>query len=267
MQPHAIWALAWSSKLVSLWCRCCRTADEVSAYGRTFGTDGGTGLGTYSQFRRQTRWACHIFGGSSQKTSSQSRSAGTPIGEYYTSGHWWATRRDCVMWWKCTTSAECKTIRIAMSMVMDDTWIFLDIQEPCFATSLYPYSGILWRTWGVEDTHFDEKYHTEFKTCFHLKLFLQNYYGITNKIGFSAKEPYSLPLKPHVVNRAFPGRHVEYEMYSRQSFCFTPEIYEDQGADYDYYDDPEVWGRVDYIDFPVAEMESLRKIVSAVFWL
>ena len=43
VQPHAIWA--WSSKLVSLKCRCRRTADEVSAYGRTFGTDGGTGLG------------------------------------------------------------------------------------------------------------------------------------------------------------------------------------------------------------------------------
>ena len=51
VQPHAIWALAWSSKLVSLRCRRRRTADEVSAYGRTFGIDGGTGLGTYSQFR------------------------------------------------------------------------------------------------------------------------------------------------------------------------------------------------------------------------
>lgn len=28
-----------------------RTADEVAAYGRTFGTDGGTGLRTYSQYR------------------------------------------------------------------------------------------------------------------------------------------------------------------------------------------------------------------------
>ena len=43
VQPHAIWALAWLSKLVSLWCRCCRTAEGVDVATRTLGTDGGTG--------------------------------------------------------------------------------------------------------------------------------------------------------------------------------------------------------------------------------
>ena len=31
VQPHAIWALAWSSKLVSLRCRCHRITDGIAA--------------------------------------------------------------------------------------------------------------------------------------------------------------------------------------------------------------------------------------------
>ena len=68
----------------------------------------------------------------------------------------------------------------------------------CFANSLYPYSEILLRMWGVEDTHYDEKHITlNIKPCFHENLFYQIYYSIANKIGFYAKEPYSL-MKPHV---------------------------------------------------------------------
>jgi len=54
------------------------------------------------------------------------------------------------------------------------------------------------------------------KMLFSSKTALSNYYAFSNKTSFYAKEPYNLPLKPHVVIRSFPGRHVEYEMYSWQ---------------------------------------------------
>ena len=71
---------------------------------------------------------------------------------------------------------------------------------------------------------------------------------LQNKIGFYAKEPYSLPLKPHVDILGLASRGcVEYSMYSWQNFCWYSEYYED-GEDYGDYDDVEEWGLVDYID-------------------
>ena len=100
------------------------------------------------------------------------------------------------MWWKCTTSAECKTIRIAVSTVMDDTWILLDMQEPVLlipslhpSLSQNPMEYVSCRG----QSHWWEILHSSWNMFSSKTAFIK---CIANKIGFYAKEPYSLPLEP-----------------------------------------------------------------------
>ena len=147
VQPHAIWALAWSSKLVSLRCRCRRTADEVSTYGRTFDTDGGTGLGTYSQFH--TPYPV----GSSHLWGIYPKDLVTILICRYTNWRVLNRRRPvgnktglCRVV-KVYKLCRVKTIRIAVSTVMDDTWILLDIQEPVLLLPSLPlFLSLFWNS-------------------------------------------------------------------------------------------------------------------------
>ena len=93
-----------------------------------------------------------------------------------------ASRRDCVVWVKCTTSAECKTIRIAVSTIKDNTWIFLDVQDLSCLFPLCPYSWNLWRVWVDRGSSLEERYSGD-KTRFHQKLLLSNCFICQTKLA------------------------------------------------------------------------------------
>ena len=141
MRPHAIMALAWLSKLVSLRCRCCRTADgtmqrrsELDFIPSTLGSSAQMGE---RRVGLRIRPGGHITSlGDLANRPRHNLSAGTPMGVYHTSGRWWASRRDCVLWVKCTTSAECKTKRLAVSTVKDDISLLFWMEIPVFSKSL-----------------------------------------------------------------------------------------------------------------------------------
>jgi hypothetical protein len=111
-----------------------------------------------------------------------------------------------------------------------------------FTLYLYPCLRILWNTWVVEDKHIDEKYYTHYKTCFYLKLLLQNILQI--KLYFMQKNHTTF----HEDILGLRSRRcVEYSMYPWQYFCWQLEYLEDV-EDYGEYDDAEEWGLEDNID-------------------
>ena len=86
---------------------------------------------------------------------------------------------------------------------MDDTWIFLDIREPVFLIlSLPPFLEPMKDVSGSRILTLMKFVMKKF--LFSSKTAYQTIMFFWNKISFYAKEPYNLPLKPHVVIRDFP---------------------------------------------------------------
>jgi hypothetical protein len=93
-------------------------------------------------------------------------------------------------------------------------------------------------------------------------------YGIANKISFYAKEPYSLSLKPHVaiIGFAWGGTLSTLLCTHRIAFVDYSEHHE-EGEEYDYYDDAEEWGLVDYIDCLWLDGVTSHLYFRWAFWL
>jgi hypothetical protein len=244
--------LALSSRLVSLRCRCLRTSDEVSSYGGAFRIGGGTGLGTYSQFRAQDHVdMSHPWG------YLDERSCHGPFCRY---SDWCVLNQQPLVGIrtglyrvvKVYHLCRVKTIQIAVSMVMGDTSILLDIHELFMLFPSLPPS-FPWNLTAIRYVSFQgqsqwwEVLHC-LKNMFSSKIvFIKSSVTLQIKLTFMQMNHTTFFEASRRCIRSCTRGCVDYKMYSWKNFYWYSEYYDDD-ENYDVYNDAEGWGLVDYID-------------------